>query len=227
MMDEMEVMKQRHSVRQYLEQPLSLEHIEKLKEKTQECNEKGGLHIQLITNEPKSFESRMAHYGKFKGVKNYIALIGEKTKNLEKKCGYYGEQLVILAQQMGLNTCWVALTYKKMRSRMRIESGETLVAVIAIGYGANQGVMHHGKDIKNVVEEDCDYPGWFYQGVACALLAPTALNQQKFQFALNGKEVLLKNKRGFYTNIDLGIVQYHFEIGAGKENFHWAIENHL
>ena len=24
-----------------------------------------------------------------------------------------------------------------------------------------------------------------------------------------------------YTQIDLGIVKYHFEIGAGKEKFQW------
>lgn len=28
---------------------------------------------------------------------------------------------------------------------------------------------------------------------------------------------------GFCTKIDLGIVKYHFEIGAGKENFEWDI----
>ena len=26
-----------------------------------------------------------------------------------------------------------------------------------------------------------------------------------------------------YTQIDLGIVKYHFEVGAGKENFEWAL----
>ena len=27
---------------------------------------------------------------------------------------------------------------------------------------------------------------------------------------------------GFYTKVDLGIAKYHFEIGAGKENFCWT-----
>jgi len=26
---------------------------------------------------------------------------------------------------------------------------------------------------------------------------------------------------GSYVHTDLGIVKYHFEIGAGKENFEW------
>ncbi len=25
-----------------------------------------------------------------------------------------------------------------------------------------------------------------------------------------------------YTQLDLGIAKYHFEVGAGKENFEWA-----
>ncbi|MEI3552822.1 MAG: nitroreductase family protein [Acutalibacteraceae bacterium] len=43
------------------------------------CNQESGLHIQLVTNEPKAFDSFMAHYGKFKGVTNYLALIGKKN----------------------------------------------------------------------------------------------------------------------------------------------------
>ena len=57
------------------------------------------------------------HYGKFKNVKNYLILIGKKTKNFSELCGYYGEQLVLYIQSLGLNTCWVALTYKKIKSR--------------------------------------------------------------------------------------------------------------
>ena len=134
-MDLKEAIKKRHSVRQYIKQPLSLEIIEVLKGKIQECNQKSGLHIQLITNEPQSFQSRMAHYGQFEGVENYIALIGKRSQDLEETCGYYGEHLVLFAQQLGLNTCWVALTYKKMISCMQMNPDEKLVAVIVVGYG--------------------------------------------------------------------------------------------
>ena len=43
-------------------------------------------------------------YTSFSGVKNYIALIGKKSPNLEEACGYYGEKIVLRAQQLGLNT---------------------------------------------------------------------------------------------------------------------------
>ena len=29
------------------------------------------------------------------------------------------------------------------------------------------------------------------------------------------------DKGGFFSKVDLGIVKYHFEIGAGKENVKW------
>lgn len=221
LMDLKEAIKKRHSVRQYIKQPLSLEIIEELKGKIQECNQKSGLHIQLITNESQSFQSRMAHYGQFEGVENYIALIGKRSQDLEEKCGYYGEHLVLFAQQLGLNTCWVALTYKKMISCMQISPDEKLIAVIVVGYGENQGKLHRSKAMKDVAKGDEPFPKWFQAGVQYALLAPTALNQQRFQVLYNHHKVLIKAKRGFYTKIDLGIVKYHFEIGAGKENFQW------
>ena len=60
-------------------------------------------------------------------------------------------------------------------------------------------------------------PDWFQKGVKAALLAPTAMNQQKFQFILNGSQVSAKAGYGFYTKLDLGIVKYHFELGSGRK----------
>ncbi len=69
----------------------------------------------------------MAHYGKFSGVKNYVAIIGAKSSDLEEKCGYYGEKIVLKAQQMKLNTCWVAITYKKIKAAFQIDAGKICV----------------------------------------------------------------------------------------------------
>ena len=45
------------------------------------------------------------------------------------------------------------------------------------------------------------------------------MNQQKFVIGYDGKDVSIKAKKGFYSKVDLGIVKYHFEVGAGKENY--------
>lgn len=220
-MDIMQAMMERRSVRQYKKQPLGEDVISGLQAEISDCNRESGLHIQLVTNEPKAFDGFMAHYGKFSGVTNYIALIGKKGNDLEEKCGYYGERLVLKAQQLGLNSCWVAMTYSKIKSAYSVAAGEKLCIVIAIGYGETQGVSHKIKAPADVSETSGTVPDWFEQGVRAALRAPTAMNQQKFRFILNGNSVQTKAGSGFYTKIDLGIAKYHFELGAGKDNFKW------
>lgn len=222
MMTIMEAIRQRHSVRQYTDKPLGEDVIRPLEEEIAACNKESGLHIQLVKNEPKAFDSFMAHYGKFGGVTNYIAMIGKKGPDLEEACGYYGERLVLKAQQLGLNTCWVAMTYSKIRSAFSVGEGEKLCIVISLGYGKTQGVPHKSKAIEKVAKTDGPAPDWFTSGVEAALLAPTAMNQQKFRFTLTDDKVSVRAGVGFYTKIDLGIVRYHFEAGAGKEHFTWA-----
>lgn len=97
-----------------LSRPAVSHHIGILKEAgLVKMRREGGLHIQLVLEEPRAFNSAMAHYGKFSGVRNYVALVGKKGPELQERCGYYGEKIVLCAQQRGLNICWVAMTYKK------------------------------------------------------------------------------------------------------------------
>ena len=96
-----EAMKARHSVRQYKNRSIEPEILSELQKETDACNQESGLHIQLVAEEPRAFDGFMAHYGKFSGVTNYFALIGKKDSSLEEKCGYYGERLVLKAQQLG------------------------------------------------------------------------------------------------------------------------------
>lgn len=213
-MEMMELMKQRHSVRQYTDRVIEAEKRSALDELTAALNRKFGVHMQIIYDEPQCFDSMMAHYGKFTGVKNYIALVGVKSPALDEMLGYAGEQLVLKAQELGLNTCWVAMTHGK--SKAVIEKGEKQVCLIALGYGCTNGIAHRSKALSEVCRVQGEMPEWFLTGMEAALLAPTATNQQKFFFELlpDGK-VKATARRGFYTKLDLGIVKYHFEALAG------------
>ena len=221
MMDYAEAMKNRHSVRSYSDRDIEPQTAALLQQRIEELNREGDLHIQLVRDEPRAFDGFMAHYGKFSGVRNYIAMIGKKTQDLQEKCGYYGEELVLYAQQLGLNTCWVAMTYSKIKSAYQIDAGEKLVIVIALGYGNTQGAAHKSKAASAVCEADVP-ADWFSDGVQAALLAPTAMNQQKFRFVKKGTTVSLSAGTGFYSKIDMGIAKRHFELGAGTQNFTWA-----
>lgn len=220
-MELFEAMRERHSVRSYQSRPIEEETKDKLQTFIEQCNRESGLHIQLVLNEPKSFDGFMAHYGKFSGVSNYIALVGKKEDAFEERCGYYGEKIVLYAQTLGLNTCWVAMTYSKGKAACRLDKGEKLCLVIAIGYGTTAGVPHRSKEREKVMDVQGTPSAWFLKGVDAALLAPTAMNQQKFTFALRDNTVSAKAGLGFYSRIDLGIAKYHFEIGAGRDNFQW------
>lgn len=216
-----EAMQARHSVRQYREEALRKEDAALLREEIEACNAESGLHIQLVCGEPKAFSGLLARYGKFSGVTNYIALVGKKGPDLSETCGYFGERIVLRAQQIGLNTCWVAMTYSKVPSAFSVGEGEKLCAVIAVGYGKTQGSGHRVKSLREVTEGEPPFPEWFVSGVEAALLAPTAMNQQKFRFALHGNRVSATAGSGFYTKLDLGIVKYHFAMGAGADAFTW------
>ena len=213
-MEIIELMKERHSVRQYTDKKIEKEKREVLNALIAKINQKAGLHIQIIYDEPKCFNSMMAHYGKFDGVNNYIALVREKSKP-DEALGYYGEQIVLKAQELGLNTCWVAMTHGK--SKAQIDKGEKMVCLISLGYGKTAGAAHKSKKLSEVCNYKKDMPEWFLSGMEAALLAPTAMNRQKFYFELlPDNSIKITCGKGLYTKLDLGIVKYHFEVVSGK-----------
>ena len=223
-MTELEAIKARHSVRKYTDKPIEADKVAAIRLAIESINAQSGLNIQLVLEEPNAFSSGMWKYGQFSGVRNYFVMAGPKGKEAEEKIGYYGEKLVLLAQTLGLNTCWVGLTYKKILGTFTLRDGDSVHCVIALGYGTSPGIQHPQKPVENFYEAAGTVPQWFKDGMEAALLAPTAINQQKFKFILHeGNKVETKTHFSMagYTNIDLGIVKYHFEVAAGKENFTW------
>ena len=217
----------RHSVRRYTNKALSEDVMLKLQKAVEDINRKAGLNIQLVTNEPRAFTGIFA-YGKFSGVSNYFIMAGAKSETLHERVGYYGEQLVLLSQSLGLNTCWAGLSYRKIAGTYQLHQGETIVCYIALGYGETQGSDRHSKTVEQISNIDnVDAPQWFSDGCKAALLAPTAINQQKFRFEYAGGDRVIA-KHGFslvgYTRIDLGIAKLHFELGANNSRLKWIEE---
>ena len=218
----------RHSVRKYIDKEIPADIVTALQDKIAEYNKVGNLNIQLVLNETRAFTG-MLSYGSFSGVRNYFVMVGKKGADLDERVGYYGEQLVLLAQTLGLNTCWVGLSYRKVPEAYNVGKDEKLACMIALGYGETEGVSHKIKTVEQVSNASDLTPAWFKRGVEAALLAPTAVNQQKFSFeyvGMSNNRHLVRAKKGFsmigYTQMDLGIAKYHFEIGAGKNNFDWV-----
>ena len=220
-MDLLEAIEQRHSVRQYEDRPIEPAAKEELEKYIEELNAESGLHMQLIIDEPRAFTSMkvllVAGYGTFKGLKSYIALVGKSDKDLQEKCGYWGEHLVLRAQQLGLRTCWVGGSYRKVPEACDLRDCEEIAAVIAIGYGMTDGKPHKSKPKEKLMKVEGEAPDWFYKGLDAAILAPTAINQQKFVFGWKDGEVSCRAGKGPFSMMDLGIVKYHFEVGSGRK----------
>ena len=135
------------------------------------------------------------------------------------QAGYYGEILVLYAQTLGLNTCWALLAGKK-EAKSDLDEGYRNVISISVGYGENQGRQHKNRPVEEVADLE-GAPDWFIRGVNCAMLAPTGRNRQAFRFEREGDKVRLIAGNSTLSQIDRGIVRFHFEYGAGKDNFTW------
>ena len=101
-MDNIEkLIKERHSVRSYIDKEIETEKTNILNKLIEDINKKENLNIQLILNDGEAFDKFILHYGRLKNCKNYIALIGKKDNSLDEKVGYNGERIVLKAQELG------------------------------------------------------------------------------------------------------------------------------
>ena len=215
-MNTVEMIRARHSVRSYQDRKLDAEVLEHIRAEIDRVNAESGLHIQFMDEAGEVFSTFFSRFIGWKYVPSYLALVGPDLPELEEKCGWYGEHLVLFLQSLGLNTCWVG-AFKKNAVKAWIAPGERLVLTVAVGYGAEQGTPHKSKSPAQVTDvPEAEMPDWFRAGVECALLAPTAINQQKFRIALtDGRPVITVSANGPFVKADLGIVKYHFAAGSG------------
>lgn len=215
-MSEIDAIKERHSVRNYEAKKIEADKVEKIRAKIEELNKEGNLHLQFMVDAGKTYNKLFNKVAGLGSAPSVIACVGIDDETLEQRVGYYGEKLVLFIQELGLNTCWAG-TFNEKNIGAEVGDGEKLVISIAVGYGKDKGKPHKSKSPEQVIEAKGDRPYWFNKGVDMALLAPTAINQQKFTIRLNEDEsVDFVDKGGIFSQVDLGIVRCHFEIGAEK-----------
>lgn len=229
------VMRERHTVRKYLDKPLPAEVVNKLQARIDLLNQEHNVAMRLVCNDNRAFGAAL-RLVLAKGVQNYLVLAAQETPVFEERLGYCSADFMLFAQELGLNTWWVGGTYSKKGAAAgaraagaeaagtadAAQSDHKIIGVVAIGYGAVQGRPHKSKTVSEVSTYEGQAPAWFEEGVKAALLAPTAVNRQAFLVSGRGNEVSITYKKGPLSSADLGIVKYFFEIGAGAENFVWA-----
>lgn len=215
-MSGLDAIKNRHSVRNYEAKKIEADKVEKIRAKIEELNKEGNLHLQFMEDAGKTYNKLFNKVAGLGSAPSVIACVGIDDETLEQRVGYYGEKLVLFIQELGLNTCWAG-TFNQKNIGAEVGNNEKLVISIAVGYGKDKGKPHKSKSPEQIIEAEGDRPYWFNKGVDMALLAPTAINQQKFTIRLNEDEsVDFVDKGGIFSQVDLGIVRCHFEIGAEK-----------
>lgn len=216
-----EAIKERHMVRKYLEKPIPTEIAAQLQERLTEDNQTSGLRLTLVTGNNDGLGTMAKLISK--NVNNYIILAGPDIPALDEALGYWGADAMLFAQTLGLNSWWVGGMFNaKGAAKHLTGTGLRVNGVIAVGYGATQGVPHKSKTAADISSYDGTAPQWFQEGVSALLLAPTALNKQAYRVSGKDNKVTLTCDSGHFAGIDLGIGKYHFEVGAGKDNYEWT-----
>lgn len=218
-MDMKQAMRQRHTVRKFASEPLSPELISQLNDRVRANNERLGLAISLKVGDESALPGALKLFFA-KGVRNYFVLAGSDRPGLDEDLGYASADLMLFAQTLGLNTWWIGGTFSR-KNVERAVPGKKVIGIVAVGFGATLGVAHKSKTAPEVSSYEGPEPQWFADGVQAALLAPTALNKQCFRIAGAGNKVSISENGGAFSGADVGIVKYHFELGAGNE-FEWA-----
>lgn len=227
-----ETIRERHSVREYDGKPLSRAEFDALGAVVEECARESGLDIQLVGDNPEVFNV-IARFGLIRGCRMHIAFVVDDAKAgdvaADEAIGYWGQKIVLAAQDMGLNTCWCALCSRK-KSRAVVAPGKKIRLIIAVGHGKTQGFSRKTKSVEALSSVECEKaPAWFVAAMEAAQLAPTAMNNQNFKITLlsDGKTVRIDAPQSGLNVIDEGIVRCNFEIAANEAGADWRWERDI
>lgn len=227
-----ETIRERHSVREYDGKPLARVEFDALGAVVRECVRESGLDIQLVGDNPEVFNV-IARFGLIRGCHTHVAFVVDDAKArgvaADEAIGYWGQKIVLAAQDMGLNTCWCALCSRK-KSHAVVAPGKKIRLIIAVGHGKTQGFPRKTKSVEALSSVECvKAPAWFAAAMEAAQLAPTAMNNQNFKITLlsDGKTVCIDAPKSGLNVIDEGIVRCNFEIAANEAGADWRWERDI
>lgn len=227
-----ETIRERHSVREYDGKPLTQDKFDALGAVVEECARESSLDIQLVGDNPEVFNV-IARFGLIRECRTHVAFVVDDAKArgvaADEVIGYWGQKIVLAAQDMGLNTCWCALCSRK-KSHAVVAPGKKIRLVIAVGHGKTQGFSRKTKSVEALSSVECaKAPAWFAAAMEAAQLAPTAMNNQNFKITLlsDGKTVRIDAPQSGLNVIDEGIVRCNFEIAANEAGADWRWEHDI
>lgn len=135
-----ETIKERYSVRNYLDKPFEKEQIQKIQKFFSECktgpfgNEVRFEIVDLSEMDKNEIKS-LGMYGMISGGKVYIAGIVKRTQSNMEDLGFCMEKLILFLTQIGIGTCWMGGTFNRSNfaKKIHLEKDEILPAITPIG----------------------------------------------------------------------------------------------
>lgn len=133
-----ELIKLRHSVRNYSNTPLSDDLIEQLENyiHTVENPFDQKIRIKLIKKDSYSNELKLGTYGVIKGAQYFLAAACENNDLALMALGYTLEKVILYCTSLGLGTVWLGGTFNKgeFAKAINLEQNEILPIVSPVGY---------------------------------------------------------------------------------------------
>ncbi len=186
------------------------------------------------------FRGVVGSYGKTLGTSALLAFTAAEDDSWQAgmQCGYIGEQYVLLAESLGLGSCWNGGMFgiKQLMALVPLGPNERVVSLIALGtpqevqdrVGRLTKMVFKRKEIGEIASGTLlGSGGYITAALEAVRLAPSAVNRQPWYFdtGSEGEVVLTASRRGGLVPVDLGIAMLHFYVAALAQGVrgHWEV----
>lgn len=141
----LDTIKQRYSVRNYIDKPIEKEKIQEIKDffNLNDIGPFGNkVRFEIIdtTDFDKDEIKSLDTYGMIKGGDIYIAGVVNKSENNMEDFGYCMEKVILKLTQIGLGSCWMGGTFNRSNfaKKINLKEDEVLPGITPIGYFADK-----------------------------------------------------------------------------------------
>ena len=181
----------------------------------------------------------------FGSAPHFIIATSEEKPSFMLNMGFRMEQMILLATQKGLGTCWVGGLFSEERIRPLLELGESerVIALTPVGY---PDASFHGRLAHDAVElvavnfgrrkllqQIACGPDWgspldtqdsqLLEALESVRLAPSWANTQPWRFLAGRREVIaVADTKGRYGNVRQGKHYYRLDVGIAMAHFFLA-----
>ena len=239
------------SVRDFKKNPIKNADLKAIKDYATDCKKlisSIALDIRIMSNSEVylPLDGIAGYKGHMIDAPAYIVLLSEVSEHSVENSGYIGQELILKATEIGVDSCWITFNDSKtVKEKLNIVSDKEVTALIALGFDANGGkstgnsinpayrlgldeivyLNEWGKGADNTTLEERGILDAF----AFARLAPSAWNRQPWRFLIDGGNVILavkKDEHSYEEKVAAGVIMLFFEaiVDATLFKLNWKLE---